>query len=306
VRRLAAIIGVVLVVFPSSGTAGGATSFRDLYPVFSPDGREIAFIRVANTDSAIMLVGSDGHGLRALVHVWTGPVAWSPDSRWLAYGANGDIWRIEVATGAIDRLTSNGTGGGQLSWSPDGALIAYMRFEGCYRCSDIWVMNADGSGQRKLATTGRRPVFSPDGTRVAISNAPMLAVDLAGGVAVPGSGAYVTWSPRGTYIAYTSNGLWIENLETGVLRKVSKFLGQKPAWSPDGKMIAGGAGLSDTLAVVRARDGSHFTRLRHSNIDGGAPTWSPQGLVAFTHEHSCGIDVARGDGTHARRLTQVC
>ena len=26
------ILGVVLVFFPSSGTAGGATSFRDLYP----------------------------------------------------------------------------------------------------------------------------------------------------------------------------------------------------------------------------------------------------------------------------------
>jgi Tol biopolymer transport system component len=306
VRRLAAILGAVLVVFPSAGTAGGATRLRDLYPAFAPDGSSIAFMRVSNTDSAIMLVGSDGRGLRALVHVWGATLAWSPDSRWLAYTAAGDIWRLEVATGAIERLTADGPGNYQPSWSPGGDLIAYARFEGCYRCSDIWVMNADGSGKRKLAPTGRRPVFSPDGTRVAISSAPVLAVDLTGATAVPGSGAYVTWSPRGTYIAYTSNGLWIENLETGVLRPVSKYLGQKPAWSPDGKVIAGGAGLSQSLALVRARDGSHFPRLRGSNIDGGVPSWSPQGLVVFTHEHGCGIDLAREDGTHIRRLTRTC
>jgi hypothetical protein len=36
VRRLAAILGV-LVSLPLAGTAGGATGFRDVGPVFSPD-----------------------------------------------------------------------------------------------------------------------------------------------------------------------------------------------------------------------------------------------------------------------------
>jgi Tol biopolymer transport system component len=306
VRRLAAILGFVLVVFPSSGTAGGATGFRDLYPAVSPDGRSIAFIRVATPDEAIMLVGSDGRGLRALVHVWASGPAWSPDGKWLVYEAGGDIWRLEVATGAIERVTSDGPGNWQPSWSPDGKLIAYARFEGCWRCTDVWVINADGTGKRKLASQGRRPVFSPDGTRVAISGGAVLAVDLKGEAAVPGSGSYVTWSPRGTYVAYTIDGLWIENLETGVLRRVSRYLGQKPSWSPDGKVIAGGAGLSASLALIRARDGSHFTKLEDSNIDGGVPSWSPSGLVAYTHAHGCGIDVAREDGTRIRRLTRAC
>jgi Tol biopolymer transport system component len=309
VRRLAAILGLVLVVLPSAGTAGGATGFRDSLPVFSPDGRSVAFIRVAAPDEAIMLVGSDGRGLRALVHVWASGLTWSPDGRWLAYEAGGNIWRIEVATGVIDRLTTDGPAAWQPDWSPDGTMIAYSRFEPdsarCSRCTDIWVMNADGTDQRRLAP-GRRPVFSPDGTRVAISGGQVLAVDLTGDSAVPGSGSYVTWSPRGTYVAYTLDGLWIENLETGVLRRVSKYLGQKPSWSPDGKVIAGGAGLSASLALIRAKDGSHFTKLRDSDIDGGLPSWSPQGLVAYTHAHGCGIDVAREDGTHVRRLTRAC
>jgi TolB protein len=300
------ILGVVLVTFPSSGAAGGSTGFRDFYPTYSPDGRSIAFIRESTPDAAIMLMRSDGRGLHALVHVWTGgPAVWSPDGKWLVYPAAGDIWRIDVSSGAIDRLTTAG-GAWQPSWSPDGSLIAYTRFERCFRCTGIWVMSSDGSGQREISLSGRRPVFSPDGTRIALSFADSLALDLTGAGAVSGTGAYVTWSPHGGYLAYTGNGLWIRNVETGTTRRISRYLGQKPSWSPDGKTIAGGAGLGSSLALIRAKDGSHFTKLRDSDIDGGMPSWSPQGHVAYTHAGGCGIDVAREDGTHIRRLTTAC
>ena len=49
--------------------------------------------------------------------------------------------------------------GAQPSWSPDGAKLAFERQ------SDIYVMNADGSGQQNLTRgAGRRessPVWSP-------------------------------------------------------------------------------------------------------------------------------------------------
>jgi Tol biopolymer transport system component len=49
--------------------------------------------------------------------------------------------------------------GAQPSWSPDGAKLAFERQ------SDIYVMTADGSGQRNLTRgSGRRessPVWSP-------------------------------------------------------------------------------------------------------------------------------------------------
>jgi TolB protein len=48
--------------------------------------------------------------------------------------------------------------GAQPSWSPDGQKIAFQKQ------TDIYVMNADGSGQRKLTRGGRRdsqPVWSP-------------------------------------------------------------------------------------------------------------------------------------------------
>jgi len=59
-----------------------------------------------------------------------------------------------------------GCGGGNTynsepTWSPDGSKIAFVRKDG------IYVMNADGSGQRRLTDAGGGPAWSPDGSKIA-------------------------------------------------------------------------------------------------------------------------------------------
>ena len=146
-------------------------------------------------------------------------------------------------------------------------------------------------------------MFSPDGTRLALSLANDLVIDLDGHSIVGGGGAYTIWSPRGTYIAYTGGGLWIRNLETGAVRRLTPRIGAQIAWSPDGKWIAGGRGTS--VALVRARDGSQLRRIPASDIRGGAPSFS-HGSVVYSHAGECGIDIAHENGTGARRLTRAC
>ena len=46
------------------------------------------------------------------------------------------------------RLTENGNNDGLPTWSPDGKSIAYVSDQGGSWA--VWVMNADGSNQRKL------------------------------------------------------------------------------------------------------------------------------------------------------------
>ena len=54
------------------------------------------------------------------------------------------------------------------AWSPDGKKVLYTRGTGDLR--QVWVMNADGTGNAQVPTRGNyafSPTWSPDGTRIA-------------------------------------------------------------------------------------------------------------------------------------------
>ncbi len=104
----------------------------DAAPGFSPDGKQLAFIRdgkelhVMGADfkeDRVIVAGFMGRGQRGL--------AWSPDSRWLAYvGLNTKSFRnvfAVPAAGGESRILSAVPNGstGNLSWSPDGTYIIF-------------------------------------------------------------------------------------------------------------------------------------------------------------------------------------
>jgi Tol biopolymer transport system component len=307
-RLLVGLLTVLTVV--GSGRAASVVSrgpvFHDSHPVFSPDGRTIAFDRVGGTSQSIMLVGSDGRHLRTLVSkTFAQYISWSPDSRSLVYSDAG-IWRIDLADSNPQLLTEENSEIWQPSWSPDGTSIAYSQFERCYRCTGIWVMKADGTRRHEVVEQGRHPSWSPDGTLLAVTTSETgnLVVRLDGSLAARGFADYVSWSPRGVYLAYTSSGLHLRNIRTGRDRRLNRYLGEKPAWSPDGRTIAGG--FRTKVALVRVRDGKLLRVLPDTTTNPGAPSWSPSGQLAFVHRGSCGIDVSKSDGTHIRRITRAC
>ena len=58
------------------------------------------------------------------------------------------------------------------SWSPDGEKIAFDRSDFTGESREIYVMNADGSGQTRLTNNNavdRDPSWSPDGEKIALS-----------------------------------------------------------------------------------------------------------------------------------------
>jgi Tol biopolymer transport system component len=266
----------------------------------------IAFDRSSGTSQSIMLVGSDGRHLRTLVpNNFAQYISWSPDSRSLAYSGVG-IWRIDLATPTPRPLTEQNPEIWQPAWSPDGTSIAYSQFERCFRCTGIWIMNADGTQRHEIIEQGRHPSWSPDGSLLAVTTSETgnLIVRLDGSLAARGYADYASWSPHGIYLAYTSSGLHLRNIRTRRVRLLNRYLGEKPAWSPDGKIIAGGSRTA--VAFVRVRDGKLLRVLPDSTTNPGAPSWSPSGKLAFVHSGSCGIDVSNENGTVIRRITRSC
>jgi TolB protein len=81
----------------------------------------------------------------------------SPDS---------DIYTVSPATGEVRQLTM--AGGYELApiWSPDGRMIAYINETD----STVYVMNADGSGQRLIARDSQDVAWSSDGTALVIGH----------------------------------------------------------------------------------------------------------------------------------------
>jgi dipeptidyl aminopeptidase/acylaminoacyl peptidase len=118
-------------------------TFEESSPAWSPDGRQIAFVRV--------------HG--------EGDVDMMPNS---------DLFVVDARAGARPRrlTTSTAEEGGQLSWSPDGRQIAFVLGDevrySAYDQAKLAVVPAAGGESRVLTTALDRPVssaiWSPDGS----------------------------------------------------------------------------------------------------------------------------------------------
>jgi TolB protein len=170
------------------------------------------------------------------------------------------------------------------AFSPGGTKIVWNRN------SDIWIMNADGTGKKRLVVGGQAPAFSPDGTKIAFAR-----ID-------PKEGDWeIYWKALdGTRSKRVTNNLSRD---------------ADPAWSPDGKKIAyefakavdpdGCIGCVDWSDIFTIRpDGTGRQRLTDlpAQTDAYRPDWSPDGSrVVFAVTDGAAekgrIETIRADGT---------
>jgi Tol biopolymer transport system component len=144
----------------------------DQVPVWSPDGRLIAFRRVTDQGWAIYTVPALGGQERKLTDVGPSPVwgiarqgpmsglAWSPDGDWLALAEQPSqdepvrIVRLDLATLDKQPITSPPQGipmgDAQLALSPDGRHLAFVRRKHLVDPGELWVQPMDGGPARRL------------------------------------------------------------------------------------------------------------------------------------------------------------
>jgi tricorn protease len=177
-------LGDIWVVETIGGTARPVTSHpaHDLGPVFSPDGRWIAFTSNRHGSYDVYVVPVQGGRPRRLttdsaIDVVCG---WSPDGKNILFASTRptdfpptyELYSVPVEGGRARRITF--AEGKEGVYSPTGDRIAYVRGPGTwyrkgYRGSsndDIWICNADGTNNRRLTTfegQDTSPMWSADG-----------------------------------------------------------------------------------------------------------------------------------------------
>ena len=234
------------------------SSRHETQPAWSPDGRQIVFASSADTyaPTDLYVIDMDGRNLRRLTDFPGGEFspAWSPDGRRIAFVSyrlnNLDISVMDADGSHVRQLTDSPLIDDSPAWSPDGRQIAFhsTRYGVDGSVVDtIYVMDADGSNERRLIEGYHSPAWSPDGTQMALLSGwegHLYVMDVADGKLssfdITGLQSALAWLPESRRIAYVSTRcfclpeVYVLDMERGIERRLyyGGVSGYIPAWRP--------------------------------------------------------------------------
>lgn len=239
----------------------------DISPVFSPDGRQLAFIRcIEAAIRDVYVMNTDGSNLRRVTFDNRNiqSVTWGPDGRTILFsserGGRPALWRLRLEKGAQpERIEVGSDDATSPAVAPKGNRIAYAQGKSNWSIMQLELRNGTakpGAARLKplLSSTlqDSSPHYSPDGNRI----------------------AFQSWR-AGT------QEIWLCNSDGTSPVKLTSFdgpLAGSPNWSPDGTRIAFDArpdGHSHVFAMTTA--GALPKAITSGDSNDIVPTWSHDG-----------------------------
>jgi Tol biopolymer transport system component len=186
----------------------------DFEPVFSPDGKKLAFYSNRDGDFEIYVMNADGTNVVQLTSnsdADTQP-EWSPNGTQIAFnrvpsGSTQSQIYVMDADGSDQTPVPNTAGGSNQVWSPDGEQLAFVRF--FPGGSDLFLIGPDGTGLTPLTNDAPlqfQPAWAPTGERLIVAQSPtatstafqLFTIAANGGAATPlatGGGSAIEFNP---------------------------------------------------------------------------------------------------------------
>jgi Tol biopolymer transport system component/DNA-binding winged helix-turn-helix (wHTH) protein len=313
----------------------------DFNPVWSPDGRYIAFCRILKDATGIYIVPALGGAERRVRNtLWDeqefdqvfrfGRLSWSPDGKLLAYSDRASrseaasIFLLSLDSGEVRRVTSAPRARGDSSpeFAPDGQTLAFSRDS--QGVQSIYAIPVSGGEEQRLTSDAAQKwglAWTPDGREIVFANVGWLwKVSRRGGEPEKLQFGQDGFQPsiRGNRLVYVhlkfNNNIWRRDLNSSVPASppdkliTSTRMESGPQFSPDGSKIAFESTRTGAYEVWLCRsDGSGLMQLTHFNPSvTGTPRWSPDGQQIVFDSRPAGnsdIFVVDVQGGPPRRLT---
>jgi len=268
----------------------------------SPDGRNLAYAVRAGGDSSLWLRPLSSQAARPIpgtvgvyAYYLVGAAAWSPDSRTIAFAADGRIKRVGIEGGDAVTLCElplrSGNSFMGASWSPDGETLVFSSG------LKLWSVPARG-GQPVLLFEPEphenciHPSFLPgDGTRLVFTDSRgggvrLVSFDLASGERrTIGPGQSAAYSPSGHLVHGSvddlgQEGIWATPFSLDSMQASGDSFpldeeGVSPSIARDGSLVYN-LPATATQMVVRNRSGELVRTIGEQVTSASAPVLAPK------------------------------